>query len=80
MVPAAMTRQSWLLTDVEQGVYLADLELGPTDFTGDQVRGLRVRKHVLRGRLSEGVDVVEIENGAAAGHDPADARHGHPPC
>lgn len=56
--------QSWLLTDVDQRVYLPELELGPADFTGEQVRGLRVRKHVLRGGLSDGVDVIELENGA----------------
>jgi galactose mutarotase-like enzyme len=59
-----MTRQSWLLTDVDRGIYLTELELGPADFTGEQVRGLRVRKHVLRGGPSDGVDVLEIENGA----------------
>lgn len=58
-----MTKQSWIVTDVDDGIYLSDFELGPTDFTGEQVRGLRVRKHVLRGGLSDGVDVVEIENG-----------------
>lgn len=59
-----MTKQSWVLTDVDQGVYLPELELGPADFTGDSVRGLRMRKHVLHGGLSEGVDVIELENGA----------------
>jgi len=58
-----MPKQSWLLTDVDQGVYLPALELGPADFAGERVRGVRVRKHVLRGGLSEGVDVLELENG-----------------
>ena len=59
-----MTKQSWLLTDLDQGVYQPELELGPTDFTGDFVQGLRVKKHVLRGGLSDGVDVLELDNGA----------------
>ncbi|HEY4310222.1 MAG TPA: aldose 1-epimerase family protein [Pirellulales bacterium] len=58
-----MSEQSWLLTDVDQRVFVPELELGPADFTGDQVRGLRVKKYVLRGGLSEGVDVIELENG-----------------
>jgi len=59
-----MTKQSWLLTDLDRGVYLPDLELGPADFTGEMVRGLRVTKQVLRGGFSEGVDVLELDNGA----------------
>ena len=61
-----MAGQSWLLTDLDERVYVPDLELGPADFTGEQVRGLRIHKHVLRGGLSDGVDVIEIENGACA--------------
>ena len=59
-----MSRQSWLLTDVLERVFVPELELGPTDFTGEQVRGLRVKKHVLRGGMSDGVDVIELENDA----------------
>jgi galactose mutarotase-like enzyme len=59
-----MTKQSWVLTDLDHGIYLSDLELGPADFTGDLVQGLRVKKHVLRGGLSDGVDVLELDNGA----------------
>jgi galactose mutarotase-like enzyme len=63
-----MTRQAWLLTDIDQGVYLQELALGPADFTGEQVRGLRARKSTLHGGPSEGVDVVELENGPLRVH------------
>ncbi|HVU86355.1 MAG TPA: aldose 1-epimerase family protein [Pirellulales bacterium] len=56
--------QSWLLTDVDQRVFVPELERGPADFTGELVRGLRVKKYVLRGGLGDGVDVIEVENGA----------------
>jgi hypothetical protein len=56
-----MNKQSWVLTDLDHGVYLPELELGPADFTGDLVQGLRVKKHVLRGGLSDGVDVIELD-------------------
>ena len=59
-----MTRQSWILTDTDKGVYLPQLALGPADFTGEQVRGLRVTKSILRGGVSDAVDVLDLENGA----------------
>jgi len=58
-----MTMQSWLMTDIDQGVFVPELELGPADFTGEHTRGLRVKKSVMRGGLSDGVEVIDIENG-----------------
>jgi hypothetical protein len=57
-----MPRKTWTLTDVDAGVYLEQVSLGP-DQVGGLARGYRVTKRTLRGGLSDGVDVVEVDNG-----------------
>jgi galactose mutarotase-like enzyme len=57
-----MPRKTWTLTDVDAGIYLEELSLGP-DQVGGPARGYRVTKRTLRGGLSDGVDVIEIDNG-----------------
>ena len=57
-----MPRKTWTLTDVDAGVYVEQLSLGP-DQVGGPARGYRVTKRRLRGGLSDGVDVVEVDNG-----------------
>lgn len=52
---------TWTLTDVDRHIHLDELQLGPRD-VGD---GCSVQKRTLRGGLCDGVDVVEIDNGAA---------------
>jgi hypothetical protein len=57
-----MSRKTWTLTDVAAGVYVEQISLGP-DQVGGSARGYRVTKRTLRGGLSDGVDVIEIDNG-----------------
>ena len=57
-----MARKTWTLSDVDAGVYLEELSLGP-DQVGGRARGYRVTKRTLRGGLSDGVDLVEVDNG-----------------
>ena len=57
-----MSRKTWTLTDVDAGIYLEELSLGP-DQVGGLARGYRVTKRTLRGGLSDGVDVIEVDNG-----------------
>jgi hypothetical protein len=58
----AMSRKTWTLTDVDAGIYVEQISLGP-DQVGGSARGYRVTKRMLRGGLSDGVDVIEIDNG-----------------
>ena len=60
-----MPRKTWTLTDVDAGIYVEQLSLGP-DQVGGPARGYRVTKRTLRGGLRDGVDVVEIETGDSA--------------
>ena len=59
---ARSPRRTWTLTDVDAGIYVEQLSLGP-DQVGGPARGYRVTKRTLRGGLSDGVDVIEIDNG-----------------
>ena len=55
-----MTATSWVLTDRDEGIWVEDLELTEKDIG---CAGASVRKRVLRGGLSDGVEVIEIDNG-----------------
>jgi len=57
-----VSHKTWILTDVETGAYLEYLSLGP-DQVGGSARGYSVTKRTLRGGRSDGVDVVEVDNG-----------------
>ncbi len=57
-----MAKQTWTLTDVEQGVYHEDFSLTPDDVPG-AAAGWWVKKRTLRGGLQDGVEVVEVYNG-----------------
>jgi len=57
-----MAKMSWTLIDREADAYLEQLAVGPDDVEGDAT-GYSVAKRTLRGGRSEGVDVVEIDNG-----------------
>lgn len=52
---------TWTITDVDRGIYLEQLDLGAEELNA---AGCRVRKRTLRGGLSDGVDVVEVDTGA----------------
>ncbi len=63
-----MTTQSWILTDTSQGTYLPDFHIGPDDLAGSSGRSggageWSVQRTILRGGLSDGVELVEIDNG-----------------
>lgn len=55
-----MAGKSWTLTDVNEGTYLAEFR-EEFKFSGGNCR---VAKRTLRGGMSDGVDVVRIDNGA----------------
>lgn len=57
-----MPSQQWVLLDVEKDVATPDLRLSGADFEGSPA--VAVVKRTLRGGLRDGVDVVEIDNGA----------------
>jgi hypothetical protein len=59
-----MPNQSWVLTDVAHRIWKESFIVGP----GDNLKlagsaGWLVKKYTLRGGLSDGVDVVEVNNG-----------------
>ena len=57
-----MAVQSWTLTDVDRRIHLDDLTLGPADVA---LPGKwKVEKRTLRGGLSDGLNLVEVDNGA----------------
>src|SRR5262249_52834523 len=60
-----MTRyKSWVLTDVRGGVWLDSFAVGPEGLHLPTPHGWSVRKRTLRGGLGDGVDLVEVQNGA----------------
>ncbi len=56
------TANTWVLTDVDQGVWLDTLELDHR--TAGLPEGAFIRKRTRHGGLTDGVDVVEVHNGA----------------
>ncbi len=59
----AATRVVW--TDVDTGLFVESATLGPADI-GGRAAGYEVSKRRLRGGLSDGVDVVRVNNGLLA--------------
>ena len=58
-----MAKRTWTLTDVDQDIYLEQLSISPDDVEGGAT-GYSLTKRTLRGGLRDGVDVIEIDNGA----------------
>jgi hypothetical protein len=56
-----MPKKSWLLTD-EANTYVEHMDIGPDD-VGGPAQGYSVTKRTLRGGPSDGVDVIEVNNG-----------------
>lgn len=56
----AATRVVW--TDVDTGLFLESAKLGPAE-VGGSAAGYEITKRRLRGGLSDGVDVVRVNNG-----------------
>ena len=57
-----MSEQTWTLTDVAARQFVETLRLTPDEVPGSP-EGWSVTKRVLRGGLSDGVDVIEVQNG-----------------
>lgn len=58
-----MASKTWVLTDLEEDVYVERLALGRGELAG-AAEGCTVTKRTLQGGLRSGVDVVEVNNGA----------------
>lgn len=57
--------QTWVLTDVERGLWTEALEIDRR-VAPELPEGVFIRKRTLRGGLGDGVDAVEVHNGAFA--------------
>ena len=57
-----MAAKTWVLTDVSEGTFVEHLDVTSNDVPGSPA-GWSVTKRTLRGGLSDGVEVVEINNG-----------------
>jgi hypothetical protein len=55
---------TFVLTDVEQSVWVPSLELDETSLPLDTGPMWRVEKRTLKGGLQDGVDLIEVDNGA----------------
>ena len=56
--------RSWTLTDVSQRVYVDRLDLNPSAVAVPAEAAWSIRKRSLRGGLCDGVDLIEVDNGA----------------
>jgi galactose mutarotase-like enzyme len=57
-----MAVKSWTLTDLSQDKYVDRIKIGPQE-VGGSAEGYSITKHTLRGGLSDGVDVIRVDNG-----------------
>lgn len=57
-----MAKRTWILTDLEQDIYVDQLALTPGHVPG-AAAGFSVIKRALRGGRRDGVDVIEVNNG-----------------
>ena len=55
--------KTWVLTDQATRVWMDSIEIGPGDL-GLADEGWSIRKTTLRGGPSDGVDIIEVDNGA----------------
>lgn len=56
-------KNSWVLTDTSKRIWVESLELTASDLGIRGFPAAGIRKYTLRGGLSDGVDVVEVNNG-----------------
>ncbi len=54
----------WILTDVDQDIWVESFELDASKVSGQVPGGWKIVKRQLHGGLREGVDVIEVDNGA----------------
>jgi galactose mutarotase-like enzyme len=60
-----MAQRTWQLTDVSKGISREHFVVGPgPDLKLDGADNWRVSKRTLRGGLSEGVEILDLDNGA----------------
>jgi len=57
-----MAINKWTLTDATTGAHVDELTISPSDVEGG-AEGYGITKKTLRGGLSEGVDLVHVDNG-----------------
>ncbi len=55
--------RTWVLTDQAERVWVEGIKIGPSDL-GLTDEGWSIRKTTLRGGPSDGVDIIEVDNGA----------------
>ena len=55
--------KTWVLTDQATRVWVDSIEIGPGDL-GLADEGWSIRKTTLRGGPCDGVDIIEVDNGA----------------
>jgi len=58
-----MAKKTWTLEDREQDLYVEQIALGPDNVPG-AAAGFSVTKRTLQAGLRQGVDVIEVNNGA----------------
>ncbi len=58
-----MAKKTWTLCDVDQDIYVEEIAIAPGE-VGGGATGYSIVKHTLRGGLREGVDAIEVDNGA----------------
>lgn len=59
-----MTKKSWVLTDTEENIWIKEMSLDAQELGCPDFPGAAIRKERLSGGLRDGVDLVEINNGA----------------
>jgi hypothetical protein len=57
-----MAESTWTLTDGADRTYVEQLEVTP-QLVGGSAQGYRIHKRRLQGGMSDGVDVVHVDNG-----------------
>src|SRR5262245_43772063 len=61
-----MPTKTWALTDVERGLWLEKFSVSAAELQLPADVGWTISKRTLRGGLCDGVDVIEMHNGALA--------------
>jgi Domain of unknown function (DUF4432) len=56
--------KSWILTDVQNDVWIDSFSVGNDNLRLPMPHGWSIRKRTLRGGLRDGVDIIEVHNGA----------------
>lgn len=59
-----MSAKTQTICDTQAGIYLNTLDVVPEDGSKHAKAGVRIKKRTLRGGLSDGVDVIWVDNGA----------------